>query len=126
MTPVRKFRYLEFRERVIDAILGMLAHLPETHRNIFIWSHYRGYQAGQIAEILGWSSPSVEATLGGINSILYQEARALLAEAPQLDTETSLPGGATPQQAEHHQLFGYSSTRSGSAVGVEELPSDWD
>jgi hypothetical protein len=104
MNPVRKFSHFEFRERVIDAILGMLTHLPETHRNIFIWSHYRGYQAGQIAEILGWSSPRVEATLGGINSILYQKARALLAEDSEFDTETSLPGGVTPQEPERHLL----------------------
>jgi Sigma-70, region 4 len=103
MNPVRKFRHFEFRERVTDAILGMLAHLPETHRNIFIWSHYRGYQSGQIAEILGWSSLRVEATLGGINSILYQKARALLAES-QFDTETSLAGGVTPQEPECHLL----------------------
>ena len=106
MNPVRKFRQLEFRERVIDAILGMLEHLPETDRNIFVWSHYRGYQAGQIAEILGWRSATVEAALGGVNSMLYQKALALLAEDPRLDTETRPLAGVTPKAAERHPLFG--------------------
>jgi len=99
MNPVRSFRHFEFREGIIDAILGMLAHLPEIQRNIFIWSHYRGYQPGQIAEILGWSASSVEATLGRINSNLYQKARALFAEDPQLDTEIRLFGSVSSHEA---------------------------
>jgi Sigma-70, region 4 len=103
MNAGRKFRQLEFRERVTDAILETLAQLPEAHRNIFIWSHYLGYGAGKIAEILGWSSPSVETTLVGINSILYQKVRALLAENPQPDREISLAGDVMPlQEAECH------------------------
>jgi len=96
----------------------MLANLPETDRNIFIWSHYRGYQAGQIAEILGWSSATVEAALGGVNSILYQKALAVLAEDPRLDTETRPPADVMPQKAERHHLFGALSKRSGSVVGL--------
>jgi Sigma-70, region 4 len=98
MTAVRKLRHLEFRAKLINTILGMLEDLPETHRNIFIWSHYGGYPARQIADILGWSSSHVEATLGGINSTLYQKARALLAEDLQFGRETSL-GGAPQDMA---------------------------
>ena len=52
MTSVQQLRDPEFRERVIDAVLEVLAHLPQMQRNIFIWSHYKGYEAGKIAEIL--------------------------------------------------------------------------
>jgi len=120
MNPVRKFRHFEFRERVVDAILGMLMYLPETDRNIFIWSHYFGYQSGQIAEILGWSSLRVEAKLGSINSILYQKARALLAES-QFDTETSLPGGVTPQEPER---FSASNTSTSPSMTASMLSRD--
>ena len=102
MSSVRKFRHVEFRERVTDAILETLAQLPEADRNIFVWSHYLGYQIGQIADVLGWSSQSVEGRLSSINSILYQKARDLLAEYPQLVTEASLPGDAMPQEVKHH------------------------
>src|SRR5262249_47359572 len=102
MSSVRKFRQLEFRERVTDAILETLEQLPEADRNIFIWSHYFGYQTGKIAEILGWSSTSVEGRLSDINSILYQKARASLAEDPQVNKEAGLLGDATPQEADHH------------------------
>jgi len=98
MNLVRKFRHVEFRETVMEAILEILACLPEIQRNIFIWSHYRGYQPGEIAEILGWSASSVEATLGSINSVLYQKTRALLNHDPQLDPETGLRGTVTPQE----------------------------
>ncbi len=104
MNPVREFRHGEFREILMEAVLGMLARLPETERNIFIWSHYRGCQSGEIAEILGRSASSVEATLGSLNSILYQKVRALLNDDSELDTETSLRGAVTLQEAElcHH------------------------
>jgi len=93
-----KFRHPEFRERVTGAILEMLAHLPEIDRNIFIWKHYRGYHVKQIAEILRCSPPEIEATLGAVNSILYQITRAQLAENPQLDTEINLPSHGTLQE----------------------------
>src|SRR5262245_61520633 len=107
MNPVRDFRQFEFREKVLGAVLEILAALPETQRNIFIWSHYRGYQAGEMAEILGWSASCVETTLSGINSTLYQRARARLAEDPQLDTESSL--AVTPPAEERHHCISGSS-----------------
>jgi Sigma-70, region 4 len=95
----RNFRQSEFRERVTEAIFEMLADLPETQRNMFVWNHYRGYQPGQIAEILRCSPSEVEATLDGINSILYRRTRSLLKEDPQLDAGTDLPRDVTPQGA---------------------------
>jgi DNA-directed RNA polymerase specialized sigma24 family protein len=87
----RNFRQSEFRERVTGAILEVLADLPETQRNIFIWNHYRGYQPKQIADILGCSPSEIETTLEAIISILYQRTHSLLVEDPQLDREMELP-----------------------------------
>jgi hypothetical protein len=87
----RNFRQSEFREKVTGAILEMLADLPETLRNTFIWSHYRGYRSKQIADILRCSPSEVEATLAALNSILYQRTHSLLVEDPQLDAEMELP-----------------------------------
>ena len=98
MIAVHNFRQAEFRERVTGTILEMLVELPETHRNIFIWKHYRGYHVKQIAEILRCSPPEIEATLGAVNPILYQITRAQLAENPQLDTEINLPSHGTLQE----------------------------
>jgi hypothetical protein len=100
MIADRNFRQSEFRERVTEAILEMLAALPESQRNIFIWNHYRNYQPKQIAEILRCSPSEVEATLDAINSILYQRTRSLLEEDPQLDREANLPAGVSQQEAE--------------------------
>ncbi|PYV42733.1 MAG: hypothetical protein DMG06_13035 [Acidobacteria bacterium] len=85
MIAVHNFRQSEFREKVTEAILEMLTHLPETHRNIFIWNHYRGYPPKQIAEFLRSSSSEVEATLAAVNSILYQRTRRLFEENLQRD-----------------------------------------
>ncbi len=85
MTAIHNFRHPEFRERVTEAILGMLTQLPETQRSIFVWNHYRGYPAKEIAEILRCSPSEVEATLEAINSILYQRTRSLLEEDLQCD-----------------------------------------
>jgi hypothetical protein len=87
----RNFTQPEFRERVTGAILEMLADLPETLRNTFIWNHYRGYQPKQIADILRCSPSEVEATLDALNSILYQRTHSLLVEHPQFDAEMELP-----------------------------------
>jgi Sigma-70, region 4 len=121
MNPVREFRHFEFREKVIGAVLEILATLPETQRNIFIWSHYRGYQTGEIAEILGWSASCVETTLSGINSTLYKRARALFAEDPQLDTETSR--AVTPPEEERHYCLSGSSR--GSATWLALRNNSW-
>ena len=83
MIAIQTFRDPEFRERLTEVILEVLAQLPETHRNIFVWNRYRGYQPGHLAEMLGWSSAEVEATLGEIQLILCRRTRALLAADPQ-------------------------------------------
>jgi DNA-directed RNA polymerase specialized sigma24 family protein len=79
MIPVHNLRESELREKATVAILEMLADLPETQRNIFVWNHYCGYQPKQIAEMLRWSSPEVEAALDATNSMLYERTRSLLA-----------------------------------------------
>src|SRR5262245_25566738 len=84
------FRESEFREKVTGAILEMVAELPETVRNTFIWNHYHGYQSKQIADILRCSPSEVEATLDALNLILYQRTYSLLVENPQLDAEVEL------------------------------------
>jgi DNA-directed RNA polymerase specialized sigma24 family protein len=91
MIAVHNFTQSEFRERVSEAILEMLAHLPGTQRNIFVWSHYRGYQPKQIAKILRCGASEVEASLDAINAILYQRTRTLLKQDLQRDSETGLP-----------------------------------
>jgi hypothetical protein len=83
MIAIQTFRDPEFRERLTEVILEVLAQLPETHRNIFVWNRYRGYQPGHLAEMLGWSSAEVEATLGEIQLILCRRTRALLAADPK-------------------------------------------
>jgi DNA-directed RNA polymerase specialized sigma24 family protein len=95
MSAVHHFKQPEFRERVTEAILETLAAWPETHRNIFVWKHYRGYSPKQIAEILRWSCSDVEATLDAMNSVLYQRTRSLLAEDRRLGAETDLPAAVT-------------------------------
>jgi hypothetical protein len=91
MFAYRNFRQFEFREKVTGAILEMLAELPETLRNTFIWNHYRGYRPKQIADILRCSPSEVEATLDALNSILYQRTHSLLVEDPHFDAEMELP-----------------------------------
>jgi hypothetical protein len=99
MLAVHNFRHTEFRQKVTEVILEVLAQLPEDPRNIFIWNHYCGYQPPQIAKILRCSPLEVETTLTMINSILYERTRALLAD-PQPVAEKSLPGGVPPQEVE--------------------------
>jgi hypothetical protein len=99
MNAVHNFRQAEFREKVTQAILEVLAQLPEAQRDIFIRNHYYGCSLKEIAGILGCGPSEVETTLGLINSILYQRTRALLTGDPQLDTETSLSASGTSQEA---------------------------
>jgi RNA polymerase sigma factor (sigma-70 family) len=91
MIAERNFRQSEFRERVTEAILQVLADLPETQRNIFVWNHYRGFPPKQIAEMLRCSPSKVEVILDAINSILYRRTRSLLKEDAVLDLEIDLP-----------------------------------
>ena len=79
MMGVNNFKGAEFRESLTDSVLEVLAYLPETQRNIFVWKHYCGYQLGQIAVSLGCGLSEVESTLGMINSIIFKRAHALLA-----------------------------------------------
>ena len=95
------FRQAEFRERVTRVILEILADLPETQRNIFIWNHYRGYQPEQIAEILGCRPSEIETALDTINSILCQRIDGLGVEDTKLDAE---PGNAPLQRASRADL----------------------
>ena len=53
MIESNNFRHLGFRNEVTEMILEMLALLPETQRNIFVWRHYRGHPVKQIATVLG-------------------------------------------------------------------------
>src|SRR5262245_54993332 len=89
----------EFRERLTEAILEVLAELSETQRNIFVWNHYDSYRPKQIAEILSCSPSEVEAALDATNRILYQRTRSLLKEDPWLHAGIDPFRGVTPQQA---------------------------
>lgn len=91
MSGAHSFKQSEFRERITEAILEVLARLPETQRNVFIWNHYRGYPPKQIAEMLRRPFAEVEVTLDGINALLYQKIRAL--------REAELPGKLEMQPA---------------------------
>jgi DNA-directed RNA polymerase specialized sigma24 family protein len=84
MIAAHNLRQSEFREEATTAILKMLAELPETQRNIFIWNHYCSYQPKQIAEILRCSPRDVETTLDLISSTLYQRTRSLLADRSEV------------------------------------------
>jgi Sigma-70, region 4 len=49
MIESNNFRHVGFRNKVTEMILEMLALLPETQRNIFVWRHYRGHPVKEIA-----------------------------------------------------------------------------
>ena len=80
MITVHDSENTEFRERATQIVLETLARLPETLRNIFVWSHYRGCSVNQIAEMLDWRSPEIEAALDAISSTLYRRTRRLLVQ----------------------------------------------
>src|SRR5262249_8701663 len=92
------FKHPQFRKKVTHTILEMLACLPETQRNIFIWNHYRRRSVEQIAEMLAWISAEAEATLDRINSLLAQRTRSLIKEDPRLDAGIDLMGNATTRR----------------------------
>ena len=97
MIESNNFRHLGFRNEVTEMILEMLALLPETQRNIFVWRHYRGHQVKQIATVLGSNCLEVEATLDAINSILCQRTRSLIGKESPLEPEVD--SGVMPQEA---------------------------
>jgi len=108
MITGHNLRYAEFREKVAETILDALAQLPETQRNIFVWSHYRGYHLEQIAGILRCSPSEVQTTLGLISSILRQRTRVLLAENPPVDTETKVSATLASKQGSCCHFLGSS------------------
>ena len=71
------------RERMTSSILELIAHLPETHKKMFVWKHYHGWQVEKIAERLRCSRADVEGILQQINLTLLQKAGSLLAKAQQ-------------------------------------------
>src|SRR5262249_47749277 len=85
MGKANKLSHPDIREKVTSSILHLLASLPETHRNIFVWKHYYGWPDSQIASRLGWSSADVENTLHGISRTVMQRAEAILLESVKLE-----------------------------------------
>jgi len=91
MGKANKLSHPDIREKVTSSILHLLASLPETHRNIFVWKHYYGWPESQIESRLGWSSAEVENTLYEISRTIMQRAEAILLESIKLE-ETDQPG----------------------------------
>jgi DNA-directed RNA polymerase specialized sigma24 family protein len=79
MLAYQKMAEPQFRELITTSILDVLSQLPESHKNIFIWKHYRGLCVEDIASNLKCSSSDVEMALQQVNSALLQKAGALLA-----------------------------------------------
>jgi sigma-70-like protein len=101
MIALHNLKSAEFREQAAQIILETLAHLPETYRNIFVWNHYQGRSVSQIAEMLDWKSPEIEAALDAIGSTLYQRTRGSLAHYPQMPNTFS---GDESKAAEESEL----------------------
>lgn len=78
MTPAKKLAQPEFREKVTASILNLLANLPETHKDMFIWKHYHGWPDDVIASVLGCSPSDVEAILLEIGHTLLRRTEAIL------------------------------------------------
>jgi DNA-directed RNA polymerase specialized sigma24 family protein len=69
----------DLRESMTSSILELLAHLPETHKKMFIWKHYHGWHVEKIAEKLRCSRSDVEGILQQINVSLLRKAESILA-----------------------------------------------
>ena len=78
MIAVRKVMRPEIREKMTASILDTLSRLPETEKNIFIWKHYCDWPVERIAGVLKCSIAEVDRTLRTINTLLSQQAGALL------------------------------------------------
>ena len=89
----------EFREKATQIVLETLACLPETLRKIFVWSHYRGCSVNQIAGMLDWRAPEIEAALYAISSTLYRRTRGLLVQ----DSGVHSSGNGIRQRKEQDQ-----------------------
>ncbi len=82
MTGTQKMALPEFREKVTSSILDLLSNLPEAHKKVFIWKHYRGWKVEEIAVTLKYSKTEVENILRHINSILFEKTGILLMKCP--------------------------------------------
>jgi hypothetical protein len=90
MGQANKLWHPEIREKLTSSILHLLASLPETDRNIFVWKHYYGWPESQIASRLGWIPADVENTLYEIGRTVIQSAEAILLESARSE-ETNNP-----------------------------------
>jgi len=79
MARLDRLAKADLRERMTSSILELLAHLPETHKKMFIWKHYHGWHVEKIAERLRCNRAEVERVLQQINLNLLQKAGSLLA-----------------------------------------------
>ena len=93
MGKANKLSHPDIREKVTSSILHLLASLPETHRNIFVWKHYYGWPESQIASRLGWSPADVERTLYEIGRTVIQSAEAILLESARSEETTNPSNG---------------------------------
>ena len=71
----------ELREKMTSSILELLAHLPETHKKMFIWRHYHGWHVEKIADSLRCSRADVERILQQVHLSLHQKAESLLEQS---------------------------------------------
>src|SRR5262249_37813577 len=100
MGKANKFSHPEIREKVTSSILHLLATLPETHRNIFVWKHYQDWPESQIASRLGCSFADVENTLYEISRTVKQRAEAILLESAKVEENDQLgPPGKIGENA---------------------------
>jgi DNA-directed RNA polymerase specialized sigma24 family protein len=79
MAELDRLARADLRERMTSSILELLAHLPETHKKMFVWKHYHGWPVETIAERLRCNRADVEGILRQINSNLLERAGSLLA-----------------------------------------------
>ena len=93
MGKANKLWHPEIREKLTSSILHLLASLPETHRNIFVWKHYCNWSESQIASRLGWSPADVENTLYEIGRTVIQSAEAILLESARSEETTNPNNG---------------------------------
>jgi DNA-directed RNA polymerase specialized sigma24 family protein len=77
MGAMKKIQKLDFREKMTQSILDTLAHLPEAHKQIFVWKHYYGLAVENIAKNLNCAHSDVEGILRQIDSTLTRRANTL-------------------------------------------------
>ena len=79
MEAKNKMTKPEVRRLITASILDLLAHLPESQRNIFIMKHYQGVPEQEIANQYNCSRNEVEDALRQVDFTLIRRAGALLA-----------------------------------------------